>query len=214
MDKTKRSACLDLVLDRKECRRCQCLTNPSVSIGGAYDSDEIGPWSGWHGNLSAKLMIVGQDWGSERYFVEKRGIEDPNNSTNKVLAHLVRTTGLEMEAVFLTNAILCLKGGSMQAPVKKEWFVNCGELFLKKTIEIVKPKILVTLGEHAYRSMEMLFGLRRIPFREAVDFPEGIRLPAGIRFFPVYHCSARIRNTHRRLDQQERDWLRIKPALS
>jgi uracil-DNA glycosylase family 4 len=204
-----------LVLSRKECRLCEPgLTNPAACEAGAYDSDDIGPWSRWHGKFNPKLMIVGQDWGDTECYKRQLGKEDPNSPTNKVLTDLVRLIGLEMDAVFLTNAILCLKDGGLQAPVRKEWFRNC-EHFLKQTIEIVNPKVLVTLGNHAYQSVERIFGLPRMEsFEQAVDRLEGFRLPHGIRLFPVYHCSRRIQNTHRPLAQQKNDWLRIKPALS
>ncbi|HXN22856.1 MAG TPA: uracil-DNA glycosylase family protein [Candidatus Dormibacteraeota bacterium] len=206
---------LTLVRDRKECRLCEPLglTNPAVCGDGLYDSDHIGPWSKWHGNLNAELMVVGQDWGDTTAYIGHRGIEDPQNATNKVLVGLVRSVGLDMDAVFLTNAVLCLKEGGCQAPVNKEWFRNCGERFLKPTIEIVKPRVLVTLGEHAYRSVALLFGVLPALFNQAVNYPKGFMLPQGTLFFPMYHCGARILNTYRNLDKQKEDWLRVKRAL-
>lgn len=52
-----------LVRRRKACRS---LTNPGKCEGGIQDSDQIGPWSLWQGNLSADLLVVGQDWGDTR----------------------------------------------------------------------------------------------------------------------------------------------------
>jgi uracil-DNA glycosylase family 4 len=206
---------LSLVRTRKECRLCEPLglTNPALCADGRYDSDHIGPWSKWHGNLNAELMVVGQDWGDTAAYIGHRGIEDPQNATNKVLVDLVRSVGLDMNAVFLTNAVLCLEEGGCQARVNKEWFRNCGERFLKPTIEIVKPGVLVTLGEHAYRSVAAIFGLLPVAFSQAVNQSERFMLPQGTAFFPMYHCGARILNTHRNLDKQKEDWLRVKRAL-
>lgn len=69
-----------LVSLRKACRACTDLTNPSELDGGALDSDYIGPWSRWQGNLSANLMIVGQDWGDTRYFRQVRGLDEERKS--------------------------------------------------------------------------------------------------------------------------------------
>lgn len=205
-----------LVQSRKECRLCESLglTNPAACEGGIYDSDNLGPWSSWHGKLNPRLMIIGQDWGDTKCYRKQRGIEDPNSATNKKLTYLVGLIGLDMDSVFLTNAVLCLKEGGAQAPVRQEWFRNCGEQFLKRTIEIVNPRVLVTLGECSFWSLRELFQLPRISFRKAVDKVDGFNLPDRKRLFPVYHCSCRILNTHRPLAQPEKDWARIKRAVS
>lgn len=214
MAETTSDAYLRLVRSRKECRLCESLTNPAVCEAGIYDSDHIGPWSSWHGRFNPELMIIGQDWGDTTSYRTQRGIEDPNGPTNQTLADLVRLIGLDMDEVFLTNAVLCLKEGGDQAPVREEWFRNCGERFLKPTIEVVNPRVLVTLGERAYRSVEVLFDLPRIEFRQAVGNVEGFMLSERLRLFPMYHPSRRILNTHRCLAEQQQDWSRIKPALS
>lgn len=55
-----------LVSERKQCRcqECRPLCNQSQICGGAYDYNQIGSWSLWHGNLDAKIVVVGRDWGS------------------------------------------------------------------------------------------------------------------------------------------------------
>jgi len=204
----------EAVHHRKGCTRCgPALTNPALCESGKYDSDEIGPWSRWHGNLDAKLMIVGQDWGDRRYFIEKRGVDGEENRTNKRVVEFVGSIGVDMDDVFLTNAILCLKEGGMQAAVTSEWFSNCGDHFLSPIIEIVRPRVLVTLGERAYRSVELTFKLRYTRFRDAVENSDGLDLGHGTLLFPVYHCSDRILNTHRCRSMQEEDWQRIRKAL-
>ena len=110
--------------------------------------------------------------------------------------------------IFLTNAILCLKDGGMQAKVRPEWFANCGARFLRPTIDIIAPKVVVTLGEWAYRATTAAYGVPRIPFRKAVEQSEGFRLEDGITCVPVYHCGARILNTHRPMERQLKDWER------
>ena len=67
-----------LVQQRKACRACVSLslTNPSVCQGGIYDTEQIGPWSQWQGNLNARLMVIGQDWGDSTYFGEHEGLDE------------------------------------------------------------------------------------------------------------------------------------------
>jgi len=210
----KRAAYADLVQARKACAVCgAALTNPAQYCGGAHDCDEIGTWSRWRGDLDAAVMVVGQDWGDVGYFERNRGLDDPVNPTNVALVALMREAGIDLGAatgVFLTNAILCLKGGNMQATVTREWFEACGPRFLRPLIELVQPRVLVTLGAHAYASVARLYGLERRRFRAAVETPAGIELPpAGPRLFPMYHCGRRILNTHRGMDAQRTDWRRV-----
>jgi len=216
-----------LVRTRKACHECAGLINPAVCCGGVHDSLHVGPWTLWQGNLQADLVAVGQDWGDTRYYIENRGRDKPCNQTNDALRTLLRTLlqsiGREIPApktsdagggtVFFTNAILCLKNGGMQAKVMPEWFVNCSTRFLRPTIDLIAPRVVVTLGELAYRAVASAYGVSTIPFRKAVDCPEGFPVGDGIICVPVYHCGARVLNTHRRMEKQVRDWERVKRAL-
>ena len=213
-----------LVEERKACRLCgEELTNPSACEGGAYDSDHIGPWTLWQGKLDSELMVVGQDWGDREYFIENRGRDLAKNPTNETLHELLKSIGLNVEkptpedsgggTIFLTNAVLCLKEGGMQGKTKSAWFQNCGSEFLRRTIEIVRPRVIVTLGERAYGAVADLYGINRQVFRSAVECEDGFELQIGIRLFPVYHCGKRILNTHRKIDAQINDWKKIRKAL-
>ena len=152
--------------------------------GGIHDSDQIGPWSLWQGNLNADLVIVGQDWGDTRYFIQNAGRESPRNPTNENLRRLLGSIGIEIAGptaadagggtVFLTNAVLCLKDGGMQAKVRADWFTNCGARFLRPTIDLIAPKVVVTLGERAYRATTAAYGVPRVAFRAAVESPDGL----------------------------------------
>ena len=121
---------------------------------------------------------------------------------------------IAMPTVFLTNAILCLKtNGGLQGDVKKEWFSNCGRAFLRPLIEIVQPKVAVCLGERAWRSVTAAFDQPAGRFRDSVENPRGVQIMDGGVAMAVYHCGARILNTHRNREQQFRDWHRIRKAL-
>lgn len=61
----KRERCQALVQKRKQCRLCRGVTNCSEF---PQDSDQIGPWSLWHGDLDADILLVGQDWGDVDLF--------------------------------------------------------------------------------------------------------------------------------------------------
>jgi uracil-DNA glycosylase len=213
-----------LVAARKVCHLCRGLTNPVDVDGGRLDSNQIGAWSLWQGNLHASLMVVGQDWGDTGYFVRQKGREGPRNPTNLALVELVGIAGVSIgdpgsqegrDVAFFTNAILCLKGpsGGLQGTVQQGWFDNCAS-FLRKQIEIVHPDVVVGLGERAYRAILLGFKMQAGPFRAEVEAKEGRVLPNGTRAFAVYHCGSRIRNTHRTMDAQREDWRRMRSLVT
>jgi uracil-DNA glycosylase len=218
-----------LVQQRKKCKACGgVLINPADCNGDLYDSFQIGPWSRWQGNLQAKLMVVGQDWGDTNYFLKWEGFDDPNNPTNVNLTKLLNSIGINIKSItgadqggdiFLTNAILCLKQNGLQGDVVGAWFENCGKNFLKPTIEIVKPKVLVALGEWPYKTILQAYDIRYVrpqTYRmivEQVGKAGGRKLPGGALLFPVYHCGRRGVNQNRNWSDQLNDWKLIQQAL-
>jgi len=213
----------ELAAARKACHRCTGLTNPAEVEGGRFDSTHVGPWSLWQGNLYTSLMVVCQDWGDTSYFIHRQGGEGPSNPTNLGLVELVGIAGITIgdpgsvvgrNVAFFTNAILCLKNeqGGLQGKVQTSWFQNCAP-FLRRQIEIVRPFVVVGLGERAYRAILEGFGMRCGSFRTEVNSAEGCLLPNGSRAFAVYHCGARIQNTHRPMARQREDWKRLRPYL-
>ncbi|MCA9972143.1 MAG: uracil-DNA glycosylase family protein [Anaerolineales bacterium] len=215
----KKALYADLVAQRKACDACPDLKNPFLL---QFDSNEIGPWTRLHGDLNAEIMVVGQDWGDTRYFKTNQGLDDLRNPTTRMLEQLLQVAGFDVSlqsyeqgnrGLFLTNAILCLKEGGLQAKVESSWFKNCGQRFLRPQIELVAPKIVVALGQRAYEAILVEFGFKRGKFRSAVESPQGLALPCGSQLFAVYHCGRRILNTHRPPDAQIQDWRRIRAWL-
>jgi DNA polymerase len=213
-----------LVAARKACHLCAGLTNPGDVEGGRLDSEHVGAWSLWQGNLDASVMVVGQDWGDTTYFVRREGREGPRNPTNLALVELLGIAGVAVgdpgsavgrDIAFFTNAILCLKNsqGGLQGKVQPSWFDHCAP-FLRRQIEIVRPTVVVGLGERASRTILHAFEMECGPFRAEVEAPSGRVLPTGTRAFAVYHCGARIRNTHRSMEKQREDWKRLRPFLN
>ena len=220
-----RSLRYDALVDaRKACRLCSDLglINASVIRGGELDSAQIGPWSGWLGDLHARVMVVGQDWGDQRAFEKQSGQNWPDSATNRMLVQLLAEAGItvpevgsgEASGVFLTNAVLCFRTErGCQGPVQSRWFQNCGAQFLRPQIELVKPQVVVCLGERAYGAVLAAYELPAVRNWRAAVEGSGIALAGGPIAFAVYHCGQRILNTHRKRPEQFKDWRRIGEAM-
>lgn len=220
MDKAAEYAAL--VVKRKRCGLCLGLENPAIIQEGQFDSPHIGPWTAWLGDLNASVMVVGQEWGDRQAFVAQNGRDSARSATNVMLRELLRSIGIEVPnvgepshdcGVFITNAALCLKVGGCQGPVTSSWFRQCGVAFLRPQVELVRPRVAITLGQRAYSGLLQAYGMTcPSRYRDSVEGP-GVSLPHGTRVFAVYHCGRRVLNTHRDREQQFRDWQRIRPAL-
>jgi uracil-DNA glycosylase family 4 len=211
-----------LVQARKSCKACVDLRNAAEIEYGVFDSSHIGPWSRWLGDLNAKVMVIGQEWGDWHAFIKQQGDNGAYSATNEFLRELLLSIGVDTKdsrdttqvaGVFLTNAVLCFKDEGCQGPVRDEWFANCGRRFLRPQIELIQPKAVVCLGERAFRAVLAAFEIPcTLSFRSAVD-DSGTLLPSGSTAFAVYHCGRRILNTHRSRPQQLADWKRIASVL-
>ncbi len=215
-----------LVAKRKSCGLCTFsgLTNPASFDG--LDSDQIGPWSCWQGNLNAKIMVVGQDWGDVEYFKACKGDDKfSGNPTEANLRELLETFGILIEeygkeqeqVVFLTNMILCLKDGfrdttqshrGLSAPIENAWLSNCSENFFRPLVEIIQPKIIIALGERVSKTILDLYGL---PYSKSAPLSQlmngsPFKLTESTFFFPMYHCGSGGVNRNRPMEKQEEDW--------
>lgn len=214
-----------LVSERKKCALCvpHNLTNPNAQSLRHFDGAEIGPWTRWQGDLDARLMIVGQDWGGVPSFVRQGGW-NLDSETNRFLRGLLKSVLVDVDApepfmpvnrngVFATNAALCLKAAGDSSHVRAPCFRNCRSAFLKPQIEIVQPLVVVCLGLEAYSATMNAFGLPpERTLRDAVESQLRVRILAETEIVPVFHCSRQGQRT-RSIEQQTLDWQRVARAL-
>ncbi|WP_414469262.1 uracil-DNA glycosylase family protein [Methanobacterium sp. ACI-7] len=218
---SKENAYKELVKKRKNYKFSKGLKNPSEIEGGVYDKeDHIGAWSKWQGNLNAEIMLIGQDWGDVDFFIKCKGEHLDDTPTNKNLRKLFKLIGIDIgypnnpnlsAPVFFTNAILGLKEGRMNTPIKYSWVKNDAEEFLKPTIDIVNPKIIMTLGGKTYNAMAHIYGLRINNLKEIIH-KNPIKLKDGKLLFAMYHCG-NLGTANRKFELQKKDWEKIKEYL-
>jgi len=94
------------------------------------------------GNPQAEVIFIGEAPGANE---DKQGIPFCGMS-GQVLNELLNSVGLSREDIFITNTILC-RPQDNRNPAKDE-VENCRER-LDKLIEIMQPKVIVTIGNFA-----------------------------------------------------------------
>jgi hypothetical protein len=110
-----------------------------------------------------EVVVVGQDFSDETYFEQQLGRENLLSHTNILLKSRLNELGSALDfgdkgkqhRLFFTNAVLCLKTkeAGMQGPVSKNHSATCSEKFLKPLLEILKPRIIIALGEVALNAV-------------------------------------------------------------
>ena len=211
-----------LVADRQACRACgEQLENGAETRGGEFDVPEVGAYADWQGRLDARLVVVAKDFASHDGFVGSKGRPDPTIQTNKNknFVALFRAAGLPLslpngeseDAHFFTNAVLCMKSGGMSAPLRIAHIRACARLFLGRTLELVRPRVVVTLGREALLGLSEAFelGYDGEPLRELVGRFAQYDLPWGGKAIPAFHPSRLVGGRERNVEH----WRRIADLL-
>lgn len=166
------------------CQKCinlQRKGNKNCSLINIYEDNEFcknipSIWTDWFNRLDSKIMIIGQDWGpysdmkllNELYMQNpckdnwKYLIEQEKSNTKKQLEYYIRESSnnkYSLDSIFITNAIMCARKGinyrGDNINLKKSTN-NCSE-YLIKQIEIVNPKVILTLGYYPILSLSQSY---------------------------------------------------------
>jgi uracil-DNA glycosylase len=111
----------------------------------------------------------------------------------------------------MTNLILCLKEGGLQAPVQPEWLSCCARTFLVPLIAMIKPAVVLGLGQKTSAAILDAHGVtcaRSASYADMVGAAP-YRLVGETWLFPLYHCGAGSVNRNRSFAEQEADWGRV-----
>jgi uracil-DNA glycosylase len=141
-------------------------------------------------------------------------------ATNLILVDLIAEAGITIkppdgrtadDRLFFTNAVLCMKKeGGMRGSIPASCFRECGRAFLRPTIEIVSPAVVVTLGSGATNAVNRAFKLSppaKLP--AAGEVAQSTRVNAMTWLMPLYHPRAsRLR------DAQRADWCEVGKLLA
>lgn len=124
------------------------------------------------GNPQAEVLLIGEAPGANE---DQQGIPFCGMS-GQVLNELLNSVGLSREDIFITNTILC-RPKNNRNPAKEE-VENCRER-LDKLIQIMQPKVIVTIGNFA---TERILGRKGITSLRGKVFEK-----EGRKIVPVIH---------------------------
>jgi uracil-DNA glycosylase len=107
------------------------------------------------GNEKSEILLIGEAPGANE---DKNGIPFCGMS-GKILDELLESVGLSREDIFITNTILCRPPNNRNP--KKDEVANCRER-LDQLIQIVQPKVIVTVGNFATERIINKTGIKTI----------------------------------------------------
>ncbi len=156
------------------CRRCALWKGASQAVVG-------------EGPRGARLMLVGEAPGDD----EDKAGHPFVGPAGKLLRDLLRQVGVDPATVFITNAVkhfgFEMRGRRRmhKSPGQRE--IEACNVWLRREIEKVRPRVIVTLGTTALRAiLRERVSITAARERTLVD-PEGIPVVA------TYHPSALLR---------------------
>lgn len=221
-----------LINSMSKCSKCINLKKKNgkdCSLINIYQNHEFcknipSIWTDWFNRLDSKVMIIGQDWGpyndmkqlNEQYINKPNQenwrclIEQEKSNTKKLLNYYIRKSSesrYSLDDVFITNAIMCARKGNNyrgdNIDLKKSTN-NCREYLLSQ-INIVKPKVILTLGYYPLLSLSKIYNFNvDKTLKETINNSPEIMLNDFI-IIPLYHPVAQIKKSEQ-LKQYQRIW--------
>jgi DNA polymerase len=161
-----------------------------------------------NGSIEARVMFIGEAPG--RQGGDKTRVPFSGDQSGRNFGRFIASINLSRSRLFITNAVLCnprKDSGANRRPTEIE-IANCSE-FLRRQIEAVDPRVVVTLGAVS------LAALRRIEYHD-LSLKEAagkVHQWNGRWLVPVYHPSPQVLASHRREAAQLQDYRGIARAL-
>jgi len=185
-----------LAAEAARCTRC-----PSMCGRAAVLSELNGP-------VDARVMFIGEAPG--RKGADRTRVLFSGDQSGQNFERFLASIGLPRGEIFITSAALCnprKASGANRRPTAGE-LRNCSD-FLGRTIEIIEPRVIVTLGGAALDALKLLhyheFNLKNDAAR--------IRRWNGKLLVPLYHPSPQVLITSRKEAAQLRDYRVVARAM-
>ncbi|BCU70277.1 type-4 uracil-DNA glycosylase [Stygiolobus caldivivus] len=180
----------------RSCKKCDLWKTRKNAVPG-------------EGNPQAEIMFIGEAPG-ENEDLEGRPFV---GAAGKLLTKLItEVLGLKREEVYITNVVKC-RPPENRDPTDSE-ILSCSP-YLKAQIDLIKPKIIVTLGRHSTSYVFSLMGrtFTSITKVRGKEFNWKKDENTVIRVFPTYHPAAALYNPNLRKVLED-DFKKIREVLN
>ena len=197
MSSTKQKLFLQLSSEARKCLICEAMRDKTAVL------------SDLNGNINAKVMFIAEAPGRQGADRTRKPFSGDKSGAN--FQKFLDSINLKREEIFITNAVLCSPrkpSGANRNPKKSE-IKNCS-FFLKKTIELINPKIIVTLGAVSLEALKLL-EYHQISLK--TDIGKILRWNAHL-LVPLYHPSPQVLASHRREKEQIEDYKVLTEAIA
>jgi uracil-DNA glycosylase len=186
----------ELVAAAASCTQCPAMCGRSAVL------------SSLNGSPEARIMFIGEAPG--RKGADRTRIPFSGDKSGANFDRYLNSINLTRQQIFITSAALCnprAESGANRKPSQKE-LANCSS-FLRRTIELVDPRVIVTLGSVA------LEALKRIQYHELTLRESASRIHSwnGRVLVPIYHPSPQVLASHRREAEQLQDYQVVAKAI-
>lgn len=225
-----------LLIELGKCEKCTNLKSKNgkdYELINLYKNNKFcknvpSIWTDWFNRLNSKIMIIGQDWGpyndmkklNEQYIENptrdnwRNLIEQEKSNTKKQLENYIKESSNNkhnLNEMFITNAIMCARKGDNYRGDNinlKKSTDNC-KGYLAKQIEILKPKVILTLGYYPLLSLSKSYNFDiEKNLKDTINKMPEININDFI-IIPLYHPVAQIKKSEQ-LEQYKRIWKYIK----
>ena len=193
----KKQAFNELIKEAAGCTQCPAMCGRSAVL------------SELNGSPDARIMFIGEAPG--RKGADRTRVPFSGDQSGANLDRFLKSIKLTREEIFITSAALCnprSESGANRKPTQKE-LTNCSS-FLRRTIELVNPRVIVTLGSVA------LEALKRIQYHELSLKTAAAQVHSWNDrvLVPIYHPSPQVLASHRREAEQLADYQIVKKATN
>ena len=193
---SKKETFKKLVRDAATCTLCPAMCGRSAVL------------SPLNGSPEARVMFIGEAPG--RKGADRTRVPFSGDQSGANLDRYLNSIDLRRDEIFITSAALCnprAESGANRRPTQKE-LANCSS-FLRRTIELVDPRVIVTLGSVA------LEALKRIQYHELSLKTSAAQIHTWNDrvLVPIYHPSPQVLASHRREAEQLRDYQVVAKAI-
>ena len=186
-----------LVAEAAQCIRCPQMCDRAAVL------------SELNGSLDARVMFIGEAPG--RKGADRTRIPFSGDQSGKNFDRFLTSAGLQRSNIFITSAALCnprKASGANRRPTAQE-LRNCSD-FLRRTIDLVNPQIIVTLGGVALDALKLI---QDHEFTLRTDAAK-VQRWNDRTLIPLYHPSPQVLITSRDEKAQTRDYKVVARALT